>query len=924
MTGRKRVSTLLTALALAACGGDSPETLLASAKDYLAKNDAKAAVIQLKNALQEKPDLAEARFLLGKAMLDEGNVQAADLELRKAANLNYPPDRLVPLQAKVLLLLGQGRKVVEDFGKVELAAPESQAELQSTLGSAYLTQNNAAAAGKSFEAALSLVPDYGPALFGQARIKVFNRDAGGAVALLDAALAKNPGFYEASQLKGDILAVSGKTGEAMEIYRKVLELRPDYLPAHVSLIARQMEAGKLDEAARSFEEMRRIAPTNPQTTYMRAELLYRQKQFTEARETVQRFLQVIPDSVPGQQLAGAIEFELKSYANAERYLQAVLPKLSRTSIARRLLIATHLRNGQPEKALVALQPVLDEIEDNSNMLALAGEVFMQNGDAEKAGRYFEKAAALDPANKGKQTAVALSRLASGQTETAYRELERISATDTSIRADMVLIASQLRGRKFDQALKSIDALERKRADDPLMAPLIDNLRGTALLGGRDVKGARTNFEAALQKNPEYFPAVANLAMLDLANKKPEEAKKRFEDVLARNPKSSVALLSLAELEGRTGGKAEDIQALVDRAVAANPGDIASRLAQINFHLATRDARKAVAAAQDALAAIPDNPLLMDAEGKAQQAAGNYNQALSIYGRLSEKNPGAVQPYLRMADIHVAANNKEAAMQSLRKAVSIKPDSIEAQRGTILLDLDAGRVASAVATARNIQRQSPKNPAGYMLEGDSYAVGKEWKNAAEAYRNGIRQTGAIELAMGLHAALLKQQDTAGADRFAATWLKEHPKDQRFRFYLAESAAAQKDYAMAIRHYRTLLDSQPNHPAVLNNLAWLMAKNKDPKALELAEQAYKLAPDQANVIDTLGSILVDRGNFDRGVELLRKARSLAPNNAMILFNLASALVRKGNAAEAKPMLIELSTLGGRFPKNREVSELLQKMN
>lgn len=35
----------------------------------------------------EKPDLAEARFLLGKALLDEGNPTAADVELRKAAEL---------------------------------------------------------------------------------------------------------------------------------------------------------------------------------------------------------------------------------------------------------------------------------------------------------------------------------------------------------------------------------------------------------------------------------------------------------------------------------------------------------------------------------------------------------------------------------------------------------------------------------------------------------------------------------------------------------------------------------------------------------------------------------------------------------------------------------------------------------------------
>ena len=43
---------------LTGCGEEPPAALLGSAKNYLAKKDAKAAVIQLKRALQQQPDLA--------------------------------------------------------------------------------------------------------------------------------------------------------------------------------------------------------------------------------------------------------------------------------------------------------------------------------------------------------------------------------------------------------------------------------------------------------------------------------------------------------------------------------------------------------------------------------------------------------------------------------------------------------------------------------------------------------------------------------------------------------------------------------------------------------------------------------------------------------------------------------------------------
>ncbi len=917
MTGRRTVPMLLTALVLSACGGDSPEAMLGSAKDYLAKNDSKAAVIQLKNALQSNPDLAEARFLLGKSLLEEGNPTGAEVELRKAADLKYPADQLVPLQARTLLALGQAKKVVDDLGKVQLTSADGKADLNTTVGRAWLALGKVDAAQTAFGDALAAVPDYGPAVFGQARIKAANRDFAAALTLIDSVIAKNPGFIEALQFKGDTLAMQGKNNESGAAYRKILETKPDYLPAHASLIARQIEAGKLDEAGKQFEAMKKIAPSHPQTTYVQAELLFREKKFKEAREAIQLHLRAIPESIQGLQLAGAIEYELKSYATAETQLKTALSKAPGLGLARRILIATYLRSGQPDKALSALEPILDKIDNKSNLLALAGEVFMQNGDAEKAETYFAKAAALDPENQAKRTSVALSQLAQGETDTATRELEKIASTDTGIKADLALIASHLRARKFDQALKAIDTLEKKQPGNPLT----DNLRGNALLGKRDIGAARQSFEKALSKNAAYFPAAASLARLDVAEKKPDEAKKRFESVLAKDPKNTQAWLALAELLARSGGKPDEVATLIGKAIAANPADVPARLALINLHLGTKDAKKAVSAAQEALVALPDNPAILDAEGRAQQATENYNQALATYGKLASLTPTSPHPHLRMAEVHMAAKNKEAALQSLRKALSVKADSIEAQRGIMMFDLEAGRTSDAVARARNIQKQHPKNVAGYLLEGDAYALGKSWKEAANAYRNGIRQTAATDLAVKLYAVLMAQNLPADADKFAESWMKDHPADGRFVLYVAETATARKDYASSIKHYKSLLDKQPNNPAVMNNLAWSMGQMKDPKAIDLAEKAYKLAPEQPTIIDTFGTLLVAKGDVDRGVELLRKANSLAPKHPTIKLNFAKALIKAGKTPEARKELEEIVSLGEKVPAANEAKTLLQ---
>jgi len=80
-------------------------------------------------------------------------------------------------------------------------------------------------------------------------------------------------------------------------------------------------------------------------------------------------------------------------------------------------------------------------------------------------------------------------------------------------------------------------------------------------------------------------------------------------------------------------------------------------------------------------------------------------------------------------------------------------------------------------------------------------------------------------------------------------------------------------------------------LLNDLAWALSELGDPKATEVAEKAYRQAPYNANVIDTLGWTLVRTGDTKRGVELIHAASNLAPANSEIRLHLATAMVKAG---------------------------------
>jgi putative PEP-CTERM system TPR-repeat lipoprotein len=913
------LSTVLLSAVLAACTGESPDALIASSKDFIAKNDNKAAVIQLKNALQKDPNLGEARLLLGKTLLDSGDVTGAEVELRKALALNYARERTLPLLAKAMLASGQAKKLIDEFAKAEVPAGEASANLNTTLSIAYSTQGKAEAAQTALDAALAAQADYAPAKLLEARNKAANQKLDEAGNIVDGVLAKNPRDHEALLLKGFLQAAKGDGEGALAFHRKAVEAKPDFLPAHAAIISSLFAQQKFDEANKQIEALKKVAPGHPQTLYFQAQASYQRQDYKTARELTQQLLKIGPNNPNSLQLAGAIEFQLRSYPQAEAFLTQALQQSPGLPLARRLLVVSYLRSGQPVKALAALQPVIKSIDNDASFLALAGETYLQNGDANKAAEYFTKASKLEPNDAGKKTALGLAHMAQGHTASALDELEQISLSDKGTTADLALIATYLRNNQSDKALKAIATLDKKQPDNPAT----QNLRGRTLLAQKDVQGARQSFEKALALNPGFFPAASSLAALDMADKKPDDARKRFESVLAADPKNTQAMLGLAALRAAANGSVDEVAGLIGKAVTTSPSDVMPRLALTQYYLEHKEAKKALAAANDAVAAIPDKPEILDALGRSQQAAGDLNQALITYTKLASLQPSSPVPHMRMAEIYLNGKNKLDAEKSLKHALELKPDLVDVQRGLILLALDAKNNAGALAIARQVQKQRPTEAVGFALEGDVHAAVKELPEAISSYRSAMKLTQAPEIAIKLYSLLLTSGNGGEAEKIATAWHREHPKDIGLHLHQGDIANARKDFAQAVQHYRAALDIQPDNPLILNNLAWALGQQKSPKAIEYAEKANQLAPNQPALMDTLAMLLAAKGEPAKAIDLLRRALVIAPQAAPIQLNLAKTLIGAGKKDEARKELEALAKLGDKFPGQDEVSRLQKEL-
>lgn len=922
---------LAVALLVSACARNNPDELIKSAEDYLNRKDAPAAVIQLKNALQAQPDSARARFLLGQALEATRDFSGAETEYKKAQELGYAPDEVLPRLANALLVQGQYRKLTTEYDGQQLTSPLGQASLKTVMALAWQRQGHADKFQTYIDEALKAQPDYAPALVELARTRAASGDTTGALALLDKVPAHSSVEHEVLKLRGDIVLVGQRDMDAaLALYQASFKANPGYIEGYASTIQLLSMQEKADAANEVLQALVKVAPGHPQTLYLQANQAYVKNDFKTAQQHVQKLLRLTPDNARALELAGMTEFRLDSYAQAEAFLSKALQLSPRLPLARRGLVLTYARTGRLDKALATLPSDLENTQDPA-MLAIAGQVHMLSGEADRAQHYFSKASSLDPKDPIKRTSLAVSRLMSGQTESAFGELQDIAASDSSVVADMALINVLLQKQEPKRALEAINALEKKRPPDVVS----HFLRGRALLLQDDTAGARKAMERALEINPQFFPAIEVLARLDNADKRPDDARARIEAAIQQQPNNVQAHLALVNLRAANGADKAELTRLLRKAVEVAPGEPAPHLLLVDHYLRSNELKDALMAAQQGVAAVPGNALMLDALGRAQSANGDHNQAQSTFSRIATLQPRSPQPYLRMATAHLAQGNRIAASQSFRKALEIQPDLLQAQQGLVSLEMAARKPNDALTISRTVQKQRPKEAVGYLLEGDIHAISKSWDKAIGAFRTGLKQVHSPELALRLYAALESAGKKSEADQWAAEWQRTQPQDANFLFYLGSKSLARNDLPKALGQFERVTTLQPNNAAALNNLAWLKGRLGREGALADIERANTLVPNQPAFMDTWAMLLSEANQHEKAIELEKKVIALQTQQqqqqqksqqqeqqAQALWfklNLAKIYIKAGQKDPARAVLDELTAEGEKFPAQAQVEQL-----
>jgi len=339
-----------------------------------------------------------------------------------------------------------------------------------------------------------------------------------AVAEYRAAVDEDPTNGVKHKILADALDKSGDLDSAIEEYRLATALLPSDAMVRVqlskALVARD---GVSDEAIDLFRRAVELAPGLEEARRGLATVLLHQQRFEEALEHLDAPLQLAPPDPGARLLRARALAAVGRESEASLDLESILATQPEALEATLDLAALEARQGEFDSAIKRLEGLLESAEDESSRAILnfeIGGLKQLAGDDEAALRYYDAAIEQAPELRDAQfnKAVSLGRL--GRQEEAEEQLRQVLEIDPQDEESYLALAQTYasRGQFGDSREILQDGLEEVVDSKQLMAAMIQLLLASP---DGEVRDAAAAVPLATRLH-EVEPSIQNGAMVAAA------------------------------------------------------------------------------------------------------------------------------------------------------------------------------------------------------------------------------------------------------------------------------------------------------------------------------------------------------------------------------------------------------------------------
>lgn len=673
------------------------------AKEYIAKNELKKAVIELKNVVQLDPKDDAAYVELGEAHLKLKEPREAFQAYTRAVSAN--PDNL-KAQLKLGQMLLLGRQTDEAKKKADLI--------------------------------LSKTPDNVEALGLLSGVQVQERDLDGAIKTLEKAASLNPKHFNTQLSLGRLLLLKGEPAKAEQAYLRAIEVDPSSGVPYIELSRIYAGKGEWEKAEGELKKMIQAAGSTYETLHVLALFYESRKNYELAEKTYLQAVEAAPqgDVTPLMNLAGYYA-RMKSY---DRALEAMHKAADIKKDDPNVLVnmaELHFDFNKVKEAEGTIDKVLEKEKGHVDANLLKARILLARRDFGNALERLDLVVRESPRNAMAHYFRGLSHMGKGDPKMGRQDLlKAVELNPGLLEARLILAEVYLNERNADLARQQIDAAMK-------IAPRNTRVlmhQGSLKVLERDLKGAEEIYGRIIQADADYTPAYIQLGLIyNLTNRRPE-ALKTFNKALELNPKQTEALALVVGLHAREKKFDEAMKACEDhkKKVSDSPASLALiEYLEGNIFLAKQDSKAAQDRFKKAIEIEPNNPAPYVALAEIYAREKRFDEAIKEYEGVIAKNPKYLAGYMAVGTIYDLKGDGPKAEAYYRKALEIKKDFGPAANNLAWnLAERGGNIDEALTFAQIAKEQLPNSSAVMDTLGYIYYLKGSYLNAIAEFQDSL--------------------------------------------------------------------------------------------------------------------------------------------------------------------------------------------
>ena len=883
------------AIFIVGCSKKSSEEYIASANSFIEAKDYDAAIIELKNAVQQDPENALLRFELGKVYLETKDFVSAEKELRRARGLGHPASQVIPLLSKAFQRTGAHNAMVDiDHASSQLTASERVEvgfyKVQSLVeideveqARALITELQTVDTQSVYKGLVSVIE------------MILDQD-------LESALARVKELRDQSPLNRDALVILARLNlrlnqfdDAIAAYADYISKFPEDTTTKFMVASLLTELGRSEEAEVYIDDLLALSANNPMLNQLKGIALAEQGKFESSFEYLKKAIEAGRTDPVLRLVAGYTAYELKDYDYANSQLSLIASDLPNDHPGLKLLAASQLQLGLSDDATSVLSRVDTVTQDDAQLFSRAGFELLKAGNVADARSILER---TKPISEDSDDLLRLGvlQLSMNNIEGIINLEEAVAKAPDSITAQTTLATAYLATNQIDKAQAL--AKEWKASSPNDVRPYI--LEADLDIRARDFVAADAEYDAALlisPKNPDVLLAKARL------------------------------FAQQQDIDGASN--------LVQMVLDDDPSHLGALAMQYMIERERGNSSAVVEQAEQLLLNAPQNELLRFVVARMQTSEQQFGKALDTLSVIKDEVQSPKDYWLIKGQALLQSNNLAESTQHYEKWFDSFPYDKDALLGLLLIhdltgDADSALEATQVFLAKREDAQiSILESHFYSLKGDVNASRDILNEAPEGAqelpfvqgiiaRNFISEsnfTEAMQPAMLAYEEkpnlrnllmIIQSYEGSGEADAAYTVLTQHTErfsnDPRAKMLLAERQIG-RDVDAAISEYESLIDENQNNFVAINNLAYLqLQKGNLEQAERLAERAVELQPQNPATSDTLAQVHVAKKDYDEALDIYAKIINNSMRNEEIYLNYVETLLVAGNSGVAERRLNE----------------------